>query len=47
MPTTATATAGAFWSNAHTDHPEATAMLLDLLLNDPDAVVIIRDDRGL
>lgn len=37
-----------FWSaNANTPNPEATAMLLDFLLNDGEAAEIILADRGL
>ncbi|WP_150461603.1 ABC transporter substrate-binding protein [Nesterenkonia ebinurensis] len=37
-----------FWAiNSNTDHPEATAMLMDFILNDPEAADILQDDRGL
>lgn len=37
-----------FWSiNANTEHPEATAMLLDFLLNDNEAAELILANRGL
>lgn len=37
-----------FWSiNANTPHPEASAMLLDFLLNDPEAAELILANRGL
>lgn len=37
-----------FWSiNANTPHPEASAMLLDFLLNDAEAAELILADRGM
>lgn len=37
-----------FWSiNAGSEEPEAAAMLLDFILNDPEVAEILQDDRGL
>ena len=37
-----------FWSvNANTEEPQAAAMLLDFILNDPEVAEILQDDRGL
>jgi multiple sugar transport system substrate-binding protein len=37
----------AFWAiNAATKHPEAAAMLMNWFLNEPEAVKLIKDTRG-